>query len=201
MGKSNKTRKSMQNLSLEKLFDSDKRLRVIKFFVRNNAESYSIKEISKILKLTFVHAKNHISKLKEMGFLKSKRGAKGEMFYTNMAFHLYSDLRSLVIKLTPFTSSSLVRRAEKLGRVKLFIVSGVFLNQENSKVDILIAGDSLNTRKVKFFLADLEAQVGKEINYASMNAEEFKYRMNMYDRFVRDILDHPHQILINKLKI
>jgi len=34
-----------------------------------------------------------------------------------------------------------------------------------------------------------------------MNVQDFKYRKDMFDRFVLDILEFPHRKLINKLKI
>jgi len=48
-------------------------------------------------------------------------------------------------------------------------------------------------------LAELESEVGKEIQYAFMETKEFEYRYQMFDRFVRDIFEKPHEKLINKL--
>jgi hypothetical protein len=43
--------------------------------------------------------------------------------------------------------------------------------------------------------------VGKELRYAFFSTDEFKYRMSMYDKLVRDILDYPHKVLLDKLGI
>ena len=32
-----------------------------------------------------------------------------------------------------------------------------------------------------------------------MDVEEFEYRYKMYDKFVRDILDLPHETIIDKV--
>jgi len=50
-------------------------------------------------------------------------------------------------------------------------------------------------------LRSIESSVGKELHYVLMNTHEFKYRREMFDRFVLDVLEFPHRKLINKLKI
>ena len=75
------------------------------------------------------------------------------------------------------------------------------LNLDNSHADLLVVGDKIKSAKFDRFLKELEAEVGREINCALMTTKEFYYRYNMYDRFVRDILDFKHEKLINKLKI
>jgi hypothetical protein len=42
----------------------------------------------------------------------------------------------------------------------------------------------------------LEAEIGAELVYAVFDTKEFIYRLNMYDKLVRDILDYPHEVLL-----
>jgi len=83
----------------------------------------------------------------------------------------------------------------------LTILSGIFINEENSRVDLFIVGDSIKKRKLFVFLRDLEAEVGKEIDYVVFSTADFNYRYDMFDRFIRDVLEKPHEKLINKLRI
>ncbi|MEK7134977.1 MAG: hypothetical protein AAB735_01015, partial [Patescibacteria group bacterium] len=62
-------------------------------------------------------------------------------------------------------------------------------------------GDNIKPAKFNNFIKKLEAEIGKEISYALMTTKEFHYRYDMYDRFVRDLLDFKHEKLLNKLKI
>ena len=48
---------------------------------------------------------------------------------------------------------------------------------------------------------ELEADVGKTLNYTIMDTNEFTYRYNIYDRFVRNIFNYPHQKIIDTLGI
>jgi hypothetical protein len=42
----------------------------------------------------------------------------------------------------------------------------------------------------------LEAEIGREIVYAVFDYKEFLYRLNMYDKLIRDVLDFPHKVLV-----
>ena len=42
----------------------------------------------------------------------------------------------------------------------------------------------------------LEAEIGAELTYATFETKEFIYRLNMYDKLVRDILDFPHEVVL-----
>ena len=52
---------------------------------------------------------------------------------------------------------------------------------------------------MRLFLRSLEAEVGREIRLSIMDKEEFEYRYGMFDRFVRVMLEGPHEKIINKL--
>ena len=85
---------------------------------------------------------------------------------------------------------------KKVGRVKLIIVSGVFIKNDDSRVDLLIVGDKMRKRKIEEGICKLEAEIGTELVYAVFDTKEFIYRLNMYDKLIRDILDYPHEVVL-----
>ena len=64
---------------------------------------------------------------------------------------------------------------------------------------MIIVGDDIRRAKLKNLMANLEAEIGKEIDFALMSGEEFKYRLNMLDKFILEFLEGPHEELINKI--
>jgi hypothetical protein len=50
--------------------------------------------------------------------------------------------------------------------------------------------------KIEEEIKKLEAEIGTELVYAIFDTKEFIYRLNMYDKLVRDILDFPHEIIL-----
>jgi len=120
----------------------------------------------------------------------------------NTDFEFFYELRDLVLKSSPAEKDRMVERLNKLGRIKLAIISGVFINKENLDpliTDLLIVGDDVDRRKLHAFLRATEAEVGKEIKFTVMDKEEFQYRLAMFDRFTRVLLESPHEKLINRL--
>lgn len=121
----------------------------------------------------------------------------------NPNYEFYDELRSLILKSSPAEMDSMIKRITNLGRVKLAIISGIFLNQDagGAVADLFVVGDDINKDKLRTFLKSLEAEVGKEIRFSLMEKEEFEYRFGMFDRFVRVLLEGPHEKIINKLGI
>ena len=125
-------------------------------------------------------------------------------FALNSDFEFFRELRDLILKSSPAEKDKIVARVNKLGRIKLAVLSGIFLNKENNDplgTDLLIVADDVNRRKLYSLLKSLEANAGKEIKFAVMDREEFKYRLAMFDRFVRTLMEGPHEKLINRLGI
>ncbi len=84
-----------------------------------------------------------------------------------------------------------------LGNVELVIYTGQFTRDELSGVDILIVGD-INQTQLHNFITNLEAKEAKEIRYVVFTLDEYKYRYQIKDKFVSNILMAKKQVLIDK---
>ncbi len=128
-----------------------------------------------------------------------------DQYMLNPDFEFFNELRALLLKASPGEKHNLAIKIQRLGKVKLAVVSGIFLNNrdniagESSPADLFIVADDIDKRRLNIFLKDLEAQVGSEIRFGLMDKEEFDYRYGMFDRFVRVLLEGPHEKIINKL--
>ncbi len=123
----------------------------------------------------------------------------------NPSFEFFTELRSLMLKSSPQEKEKMTQRVSSLGRVRLALISGIFLNdpdtasQYETPADLFIVGDDIDRKRLRTFLVNLEAEVGSEVKLTIMDKEEFMYRYNMFDRFVRVLLEGPHEKIINKL--
>ena len=124
------------------------------------------------------------------------------VYQANNDFVAFRELRDLIGRASAAPRKELLRRLNGVGRIKLAVLSGVFINNgDHSRTDLLIVGDNLNKRKFSSFLAHTESELGKAVQHTIMDTDEFQYRTNMSDRFLRDILEYPHEKLINKLNL
>jgi len=194
-------KKKFNEFTLEVLFDSPVRARILKMFLYAPERDFGIKIISKILNVKTALINKHLKTLSEIKFLKTKTIGGKKFFRVNSGFNSYNELKELILRINPASKEKIIRQIISLGKIKLAVISGVFMNFENARADLMVVGDKIKLNKFNKFLRNLEAETGKEINYALMTAEEFQYRYGMYDRFIRDLLEFKHEKLINKLKI
>ena len=204
---------------LEKLFNSVPKARVLRIFMQNPDQSFTFdmivlksnvkniqarKEIHRLLKLGVILEKKTTIK-KEIPGRKGKKGAvktvRTEIYSANQDFEIFQELRNLIIKSSVASKKSLLQKLKKLGRIRLAMVAGTLINNDRGRTDLLLVADDITKGKLERFLSELESEVGKQIHYTLMTKDEFTYRINMYDRFLRDILESPHEKLINRLNI
>lgn len=206
---------------LGKLFGSVLRVKLLRTFLFNPGVAYDgatlakrtqskladvKKELSLLMKIAFVKEKVYVKEFEK----KIKRGKKMVSEYAkkkvvgftiNPNFEYAETLKKVLLDFQFLDRNAIADRFKRVGRVKFFAVSGVFLNNVESRVDILIVGDSLNRALVESEVRKLEAEIGKDLTYALFETQDFLYRVQMYDKFVRDILDFEHVRLIEKMTV
>lgn len=181
------------------LFDSRVRSRLIKFFMLNDKQEYSSREVIKKNKMGSSSTTRELHRFEKMKMILA-RTRKGKRYYqTNTDFIFYPELKNLVVKSNTMPECRSLSRVKGLGKVKLALISGVFLNYPKGRADLLIVGDEMSRAKLKHLLESMEAEVGKEINYSIMGSEEFKYRTDMLDKFIMDFLESPYEEIICKI--
>lgn len=190
----------MSSEILEKLFHSKAEVKLLRLFLNNPQEFYLVSEIAEKSKTDLALLKKEIANLVDVKFLISKRKS-GKVYYgINSSFLLLSELKKLIFKASPTSSDRIMNQVDKLGQIRLLVISGALINSEKGRVDILIVGEHISKSRLKNFLENMEAEIGRGINYVSMSTDEFRYRRSMFDKFVIDVLEGPHKVLIDKLK-
>lgn len=193
--------KSLSEPTLDAIFDSQIRARILKLFLYRPDKNFDLETIKKTLNVGSALINKQCKSLQAVKFIFAKHVGRKKFFKVNKNFDFFNELKELIAKASPASKEKMIKRLEKAGKIKLALISGVFINSDISRADLLVVGDKIKLSKFNKFLKDLEAEVGKEINYALMTTKEFQYRFDMYDRFVRDMLDFKHEKLINKLRI
>ncbi len=110
-------------------------------------------------------------------------------------------LQGLLISTSPLQDNVIIRKFNRAGKIKLLITAGVFIQEKESRVDVLVVGDNLRRSTVDATIKDMEAELGKDLTYTVFETKDFNYRLGMYDKLIRDILDYPHKKLVNRLGI
>jgi hypothetical protein len=187
---------------LEKIFNSPYRVKIIRLFFLNPQTLFTAKDIAARTKTPKDFIRKELFTLQKVSFIKRVTRGKKEGLQINPSFLLFKPLKNLVLYSSPFSNRELLRKLKAVGRLKLVIISGIFLqNEEDSRVDLFIVADAIKKGALKKTLKNIEAKIGKELVYSVMDSQEFKYRLGMYDKFMRDVLDSDHEKVLNKLNI
>lgn len=193
----------MSQRILEKLFDSPPKLYLLKLFLRNPNEKLSLSEIKRRTQLRSQPIERELVKLEEIELIKTskRRSRANKVYFLNHEFIFLGELQNLILKSSPADEKKMLSKIKGLGRIKMAILSGVFMkpDRENSRTDILLVCNNINERKLNTFMRNLEAEAGTELEYTVLTTDEFNYRYNMFDRFILDILEKPHKKLLNKI--
>lgn len=192
--------------TLAKLFGGIARIKIMRLFLLNATTSFTIEDVISRSRVTKANARREINALGAMGFIKQRtivktgsRGTKKKVpaWTLNQSFQYLGAIRDLLVDPNLLLRNDLASRFKTIGKIKLMVVAGVFIGDDKSRADVLIVGDKLKKVTLQQVIKGLEAEIGKELDYVVFDTEEFKYRIDMYDKLVCDIIDLPHEKLID----
>ncbi len=202
---------------LTALFGTIIKVKILRLFLFNAEASFFLEEVAERLMVPAPAARKELGHLLDAGFLKkrlitkdieSSQGGKpvtkkqhGLGYCLDKKFAYLEPLKSLLTISSIAADDSLAKRFSGVGRLKLLIASGVFIQNWDARVDLLLVGEDLDLHRIETVIKRLEAEIGKELSYSAFETADFEYRYGIHDRLIRDIFDYPHNTLIDRLGI
>lgn len=169
----------------------------MRLFLLNKDKTFTNKEIVTRSRVSVHQIRTELKLLELVGFVKKRTTG----WFFNPAFKYIKEFEGLLISADTLNEQSIADSFKKVGKVKLLVVAGVFIKNKDSRVDLLIVGDKMKKGKIEEGTRKLEAEIGSEVVYAMFETKEFLYRLNMYDKLVRDILDFPHKVVLQSKEL
>lgn len=201
--------------TLAMLIGGQARIKLMRLFLFNKDIVFSVHQSAQRAKISEKEAKKEIAILEKAGMVKSKslietstvkrRGKAVEVkkkedgWYLNPNFVYLSQFQNLLIGSRLLKDETILQKLGKAGKMKLVILSGVFIQDWSSRVDLFIVGDNIKKTTLENIIRGIEAEIGKELVYSVFETSDFRYRLGMCDKLVRDVLDYPHQKIHDKL--
>lgn len=214
----------MENLA--KIFDSSARVKIMRLFLFNPKTPYETKDIIERSKISASTARRELSILLKTGFIKKKtftqevvmkprkstakkptgktpvikkKTANGWML--DETFPLVQPLERLLIDAELIKTKDLQKRFNGNGAIKMLVLSGIFMKDNERSTDMMIVGDKMDMKKIDRTMKLLESEIGKELRYSVFTPKEFSYRMEMYDQHLLDVFEYPHERVVDKLGV
>jgi len=185
---------------LEKLFGTPARVKLLRLFLFNPKQSYTLKDIALRARVVDREARREVHLLHAAKMIDRSTRGKGVRYGLNQKFEYTAALQNLLLN-APKRADDIVKRVRGVGTIRMIILSGIFIGEWEDRLDILIVGDKVKERMLRDRMKGLEAEIGKEIRFSLLTTEDFYYRLNMNDKLVRDVLDYPHAVVLDRLNI
>jgi hypothetical protein len=186
--------------TLSKLFGSQARVKLLRLFLFNPHATFSTAEAAVRARVPSREAALELNNFAQIKLLRKSTRKRISQYMLNSEFAYLLSLQNLLLNASA-QAEDIYERIKRYGTIKLVIVSGIFVGENEGRVDILIVADKAKEERVHKYIKVLESEIGRELRYALLTTQEFFYRLNMNDHLLRDVLDYNHRIMFDRLDI
>lgn len=199
----------MRSEGIDTLFGSKTRVKLLRLFLSNPGKAFYVREITRLVDEQINSVRRELSNMLSVGIITSD-SADNKLFYAvDEKFEHYKPLRAI------FSENSAVSGTESgevalsswrseldksLPGVRVILASGSLVKDSASSIDILFVGNS-SEGKLNKVVSGIEKVEGRDLNYSLMSYEEFHYRLSVRDRFVTEILNGRHEVILDEDKV
>lgn len=193
------------NTPIEKLFGSKTRAKLLKLFFSNPKKSFYVREMTRVIDEQINSVRRELLNLEGIGIIKNET-FDNKIYYSANSRHPFtkplSDMFSKKISSADDKNIAETTWEEYSRPVKNYLKGLVVTNRLPGQdgVDLLIIGND-KTKKLTRWAEVIEKKLGKPINYVIMSVDDFTYRRNVRDRFIREILEMEITEIIDPEKL
>lgn len=202
---------------LEQFFAGGVKLKLWKVFSLNTHREFTLKDL---VRLTKTKSELLIVNLKEMmkqGIIEGvKKNVINDKLQKEQAivysivkdFPLLPEITQLILTAIPRSAEKVLSELTVLQRLKTVLLSGFFTSKlglsnhvfstTQSPIDMLLVFEKIPTN-VAEIIGELEHKLGRDLRYAALDQDDFKYRHSIGDKLIRDVLDFEHVVAMDKM--
>lgn len=187
---------------IDALFGSKTRVKLLHLFLDNPGKSFYVREITRLIDEQINSVRRELANMLSVGIITSDSGDNKLYYEVNQRYEHYVPLRAIfanekIVPAVPATlSSDWQTSLQSLPGVRLALASGILVKGSTSDVDLLLVGD-IPTGKLRTAIKDIETAEGRELNYTVLSYDEFYYRMSVRDKFITEIINGKHSVLLD----
>lgn len=187
--------------SLEHLFGSRTRAKLLRLFLLHPDQAFYTREIARRVGEHLNSVRRELVNLSGLELLRAEARGNRRFFAASREHFLTPELTALFLKAQVLFDRNLLKRLTKLGRIRYLALTGQFVGlADQTLTDILIVG-SCNRVKLRRLLSELQRNFDKPLSYTVMTGNEFNYRNSLTDRFLFSILENRKIVLIDKFPL
>lgn len=201
---------------IEALFGSKTRVKLLHLFLNNPNKSFYVREITRTIEEQINSVRRELSNMLKIGLISSKESDNKLYYMAEKKYKYFNELRTIFDDNFEYNPKHLTEKVSslqnvkqpsanksnfslltKLNGLKLIILSGSFVENSKSDIDVFIVGNPTKS-KLDNTLLEIEKLEKREITYTVMPYDEFYYRLSIRDKFITDLLDADREIILDK---
>ena len=191
---------------VEQLFGSKTRVKLLSLFFNNPGRPFYVREITRKIDEQINSVRRELANLLSVGLVSSD-GSNNRLYYeVNPKYEYYEQLRSIftsmpaksndpVVKETR-EEDKIIKQLRSTGSITFAFLTGSFARDSRTNVDIFVVGD-VNKARLAKVVAEMEKEMGRELNYSALTPEENEYRLSLNDRFITTVLEARKIVIID----
>ena len=182
---------------LQTLFSSRVRAKILKNFFLSPGTSYNISQLTKTLDENYSAVWKELLRLEKAGILSHRSDANSKIYSVDLNCPIEPELRRIVLK-TEGLGETICSKINKLGDLDTVFIYGSFASGEadtQSDIDLMLIG-KIEINRFAPLIAQLEKELGRQINYTIFTKEEWASRIVSEDTFTANVMASPKIILI-----
>src|SRR3989338_10173513 len=118
---------------LGKILGTPARVKIMRLFLLNRTKGFNVKDIVMRSRVSSLIVRREIKLLASTDFIRKR----GRSWFFNPLFKYASEFEGLLISADTLDKEEIVSTFKRVGRIKLLIISGVFIQNKTSRVDLL----------------------------------------------------------------
>ncbi len=196
---------------IDALFGSKTRVKLLHLFLNNPGQPFYVREITRKIDEQINSVRRELSNMLEVGIITCDSADNKLYYQVNQRYDYYVPLKAIFgdakshknnvsMAMSVDNKKDYDEIVQTLPGINLVIFAGVLVEGSSSSVDILFVGN-VSSSKIKSAVDYIEKYEGRDVNYTVLPYEEFYYRLSVRDRFITEILNTKHNVVVDKDKI
>lgn len=193
---------------IDALFGSKTRVKLLHLFMNNPGKAFYVREITRLIDEQINSVRRELANMMNIGVILSDNADNKLYYEVNQRYEYYVALRAIFadekmdLVAAPTAKGQLDWRSviEDLPHLRLAVIAGILVRGSSSKIDILLVG-TIPAAKLKSAIKVVEKHEGRELNYTVMSYDEFYYRLSVRDKFITEVINGKHSVLVDTEKL
>lgn len=191
---------------IDALFGSKTRVKLLHLFLNNPGKSFYVREITRLIDEQINSVRRELANMLSIGIITSDTADNKLYYEVNQRYEHYVPLRAIFANqetkaaATIKTGNDWQPIIEQLPGVRIAVAAGILVEGSGGKVDLLLVG-AIAPTKLKSAIKAIERLEGRELTYSTLQYDEFYYRLSVRDKFITEILNGGHQIVVDTDKV